>query len=203
MKLITILFLLFITFSPITAKAQNANLTYFSVNCVIGNHEDIAPNDYFHDTFTIENQSSGCIEIRVSEIANIENSKLYPVLKAGWGDLSDSDTLSSLEELSTDWYLIKPGESLDLDLTIYFPGYLGNEYQKATLKARFTFECRISESADLKINTTSRPNHLAVVTIPATCDSSRIGTPILLCIFSGLFTIYIRGTKGVKNYDEN
>lgn len=168
-----ILFLLLISTAFVSFKAEAKELPsqYFSVYMNMGNHSHIAPNDYLSDTFTIENQTSYPIKIRISNVSNVENSMLYPILQAKWDSHDNSETYRTFDELTTDWFVIAPGKTHKLNLDIYFPSNLGNEYQAAALKAKFTFECRMPEDKHINIAAQTPGEHQVILSIPSTGDS--------------------------------
>jgi len=168
MKLIIFLFLIFALFFPLKAEAKELTSQYFSVDLSIGTHNHIVPDDYFSDTFTIENQTASPIKVRVSNVSNVNHSLLYSVLQAKW---DSSDTYCTFDELTTQWFVIEPGKTYKMNLNIYFPHNLGNEYQSASLKAKFTFECQVSENKSSNLDIQSPAMHHAVITIPSTGDT--------------------------------
>lgn len=169
MKLILFLFLIFAVFFPLKAEAKETAFNFFSVYMDAGTHSHIAPDDYFSDTFIIENNTSCPVKIRVSDVSNVEDSILYSILQAKW---DSSDTYCSFDELATGWYEIEPGKTHEMKLNIYFPGNLGNQYQSAALKAKFTFECRTPENKSFSIHTQDSEKHFTIDSIPGTGDSS-------------------------------
>ncbi len=201
MKPITLFLLMTLVFFPMEVYAKEPTPSYFSVNLDIGTHQWIAPNDAFTEVFTIENHSSDSIKVRVSEVSNIENSRLYPVLQAGWVDENGSANLGTLDKLTTDWFLIESGKSLDLKLNLYFPDSLGNEYQATTLNAQFTFECRAPQNKQYQISSTNEQKSHITVTIPNTSDHAPMDSMLMLSIISASIAILLflsRKPRGQK-----
>lgn len=199
MKLIIFLILILTIFFPLKAEAKEVSSKYFSLSLDIGTHNHVAPNDYFSDTFIIENQTLYPVKVRVSDVSNIENSLLYSVLQAKWDTDSASSTYTTFDELPNDWYTIEPGDTHKLDLNIHFPSNLGNEYQSARLQARFTFECQIPESGNITVDTQSPAEHHAVISIPPTGDAAQKQLLNLLgnCITAFLVVIAIYCSCGM------
>lgn len=171
MKLLLFLLLLGSAFFPLKAEAKESASKYFSVHMNIENHKHIAPADYFLETFTLENQTSSPVKVRISEVSNIDDSLLYSVLQAKWDLPGMSDTYISFDELTTDWFMLEPGETQKMHLNIYFPHHLGNEYQTAALKAKFLFECRLSENEKVTIDSQNSENHFTISSVPSTGDN--------------------------------
>lgn len=132
---------------PMTVQAREVTSEFFTVDLDVGHHDNIGPGDTFTETFSIENTSKTKIDVRVYDVDNKENSKLYPVLEAGWANEGTAVKFDSFDKLKTDWFSIDPGETADLKLDIHFPIDCGNEYQGTTLEARFIFEARIPDRA--------------------------------------------------------
>lgn len=173
MKLIIFLLLIFTILFPLKAEAKENSSQYFSVHTEIGTHKCIAPNDCFSDTFTLENLSEYPLKIRVSDVSNINNSALFSVLKAKWTHNSETNDYLPFHKLTTDWYTLEPGKTLSMNLNIYFPYHLGNEYQASSLQAKFTFECNIPKNKELHINMQNPTSHHVTFHVPETGDASR------------------------------
>jgi len=185
MKLILFLLLISSVLFSLKTEAKECTANFFSVYMDIGDHNHIAPDDYLSDTFTIENQTPYPIKIRVSDVSNVDDSKLYSVLQAKW---DSSDTYCTFNELTTQWYIIAPEKSHNLNLNIYFPHSLGNEYQSASLKTKFTFECQVPENKSLNIDTQNPTKHHTIISVPST------GDPLpkqLLRIFGNCMTAFL------------
>lgn len=157
---------------PVTAEAQEVTSKYFTVDVEVGNHGSIAPGDTFTETFEIKNTAAKEITVRLYSVTNIDNSKLFPVIRANFDVVGESTQKTNLDKLKTNWYTLKAGKSMEMDLSMLFPPECGNEYQGAALKARFTFEVRIPSD-----DTTGGAN---ISTHPKTGDTANI--PLWSCL---------------------
>lgn len=129
---------------PMTVQATEVTSEFFTVDLLVGEQNNIAPGDTFSDTVEIENTAKHKIKVRVYDVDNVDDSKLYPVITAGWVKEGEEVTFVSFDDLTpTEWYTIESGKTLSLPLDMYFPAECGNEYQGATLAARFIIEARI------------------------------------------------------------
>ena len=127
-----------------TVQATEVTSEFFTVDLLVGEQNNIAPGDTFSDTVEIENTAKHKIKVRVYDVDNVDDSKLYPVITAGWVKEGEEVTFVSFDDLTpTEWYTIESGKTLSLPLDMYFPAECGNEYQGATLAARFIIEARI------------------------------------------------------------
>jgi hypothetical protein len=191
MKSFLFSFILLVLLLPVSVQAKEAKTHIFSVELEVQNHCSIAPNDYFTETFIIKNLTSTEQEIRISKVSNLENSKLYPVILAGLIDEQKSIVLNPLDQLTLNWLVLKPKETVSLPIQLYFPAECGNEYQNSDLKALITFECRVNEEGISKetpaISISQKKSDFSPPAIPATRDSAKlISLSSMLAFSSGI-----------------
>lgn len=188
LKSIFMVFCLLLFIYPMEVKAEETKSEFFTVNLEVGEHNCVAPGDIFTETFTIKNTYNKPIRVRVCKVSNVEDSVLYSALKAGWINGNSPVNFGSFDNLTTDWFSIGVGQSLDMELDMYFPFELGNEYQATKLIAEFTFECRVPKDA---------------VNAPDTGDTSQLVLWASLTAFSGLtFLILLFFQKRKREEDE-
>ena len=202
MKQILILFILFILGIPIETYAASENSSVLSIELKNTCHDFLVPGDTFTDTFMIKNLSSTPVKVRIYQVSNENNSKLFPVLQGRWETSKDRASFQSLENLTTDWFSINPKEHLVLPLELYFPSHLGNEYQNTKLNAKFLFVYQTSTNNNAKDPTSEIPiliSHSASIasqTVPSTSDShSKTFLYCGLCVCCGLSQFYLHIRK--------
>ena len=195
MKWLLSFFIFLILLGPIEVSASMQNTSIVSIEFENTNDDSLVPGDEFTETFFVQNLSSEYVRIRICEVSNEEDSKLFSVLKGRWDTSKETDAFTSLENLTTDWISLKPKETLSLPLRIYFPSSVGNEYQNAKLKAKFLFIYQISShslSSDSAIEIPVLISHAATGTIskvPSTADTnSKLSLYFGLCFGCILLT---------------
>lgn len=132
---------------PMTVQATEVTSDFFTIDLDVKDHGMIGPGDIFTETFTIDNTAKSQIKVRLYDVDNKGDSKLYPVIKARWHNQEKEVAFIELDKMDSDWYTINAGKELDLKLEMYFPAECGNEYEGADFAARFIFEARIPEQA--------------------------------------------------------
>lgn len=201
MKLFCTLFLLSFLLTPLELFAAPKVPAPLSINLETEIHNSIVPGDLFADTFFIKNQSEAPVKFRLSQVNNLEDSKLFDVLKAKW---RKQDGFQPLHSLRTEWITLSPNALSSLDLQLYFPADCGNEFQNTELKAAFLFEYQIlSETADKNSLSSipvfvSHPMNRATSSIPSTGDTTLdVYAPFLCCVLSSLLFIrqYFKNKK--------
>lgn len=153
---------------PTTVQASEVYSDFFTVDLRVGEENGIAPGDIFTETFVIENTADHTIKVRLYDVDNVKDSPLYPILTAGWAkEEQDIETFVGFDNLKSNWYIVKPGEKLELTLDMHFPAEYGNTYQGKALKAKFIFESRIPREV---VGDTGKPNP----DVPKTGDESNL-----------------------------
>lgn len=201
MKLFFTLFLLSFLWTPLDTFAASKIPSPISIDLETQTHDSIIPGDIFADTFFIKNQSEAPVKFRLSQVNNLEDSKLFDVLKAKW---KKQDGFQPLHSLRTEWITLSPNALSSLDLQLYFPADCGNEFQNTELKAEFLFEYQIlSETANKNSLSSipvfvSHPMNRGTSSIPSTGDTTLdVYAPFLCCILSALLFIrqYFKNKK--------
>lgn len=206
MKLFCTLFLLSFLLTPLELFAAPKVPAPLSINLETEIHNSIVPGDLFADTFFIKNQSEAPVKFRLSQVNNLEDSKLFDVLKAKW---RKQDGFQPLHSLRTEWITLSPNALSSLDLQLYFPADCGNEFQNAELKSEFVFEYQIlsETNGNDSLSTipvfVSHPIIRGTSVIPSTGDiTPDIFVPFIFCVISSL--LFIRQyCKNKKSRSQN
>lgn len=164
-----------------------------------------SPGDYITESFFIQNNLDTALQIRLQNVSNIDNSALYSVLQAGWITSNNPITFQPLSDITSSWYQLEGNSSLTLNLCLYFPKELGNDYQNELLEACFTFEGRylysdITEQQSITIITPSQITDTSTSTaanIPVTGDTASVdGILILVFLYLLFFVLLHHKRKG-------
>lgn len=191
LKSIFLVFCILVSLCPLQVFADSTESKFFKVDVDIGKHLCVAPGDTFTETFYVKNKSGKSIKVRVCDVDNINNSTLYSILKAGWVNEAGTSNLGKFDDLTTDWFTIGAGQTLGLELDMYFPFELGNDYQGTELRSEFVFECRVPKDGKVEINN-----------VPYTGDNSNTALYATLAICSG-FAIILLLKKRKEDAEEN
>lgn len=180
--------------APMKVQATEITSEFFTTELYVGEEHNIAPGDTFTDAFTIKNTASEPIKVRVYDVDNVGDSKLYPVITASWIEEGKTAVFGSLDDLApSEWYTVEPGKNLTLMLSMHFPEECGNEYQGATLAAKFIFESRIPKEVVGDIELDSEADD----TNPKTGDQFNMNFWGMMCSISGgaLLIVLLAGNK--------
>lgn len=173
---------------PAKAHASEVKSDFFTVDFTIGHHETLAPGDTVRDYLEIENTADYDIKVRIYDVDNVRNSKLYSVMTAGWVDKDGEAELVSFDKLtSSDWYEVKKGKTLQIPIDFHFPAECGNEYQGAELNARFIVESRIPKEqvGDIDDGITDTKPKANATDIPKTGDDFNLYLWSMISTVSG------------------
>ena len=144
-QILTLLCLCLFLF-PVKAHASEVKSDFFTVDLSVGEHNCIGPGDTFRETIEIKNTTDYPIKVRIFDVDNINDSKLYPVLMAAWAEDEEESKFVSFDELTpSEWYVVEKGKTLHMPMDVHFPLECGNEYQGTTATARFIVEARIAK----------------------------------------------------------
>ena len=206
MKLFFTLLLLSFLWTPLDTFAASEIPSPISIDLETQTHNSIIPGDIFADTFLIKNQSKVPVRLRLAKVNNLENSKLFDVLKVKW---RKNNVFQNLQHLETEWITLPSDASISLDMQLYFPADCGNEFQNAELKSEFVFEYQIlsETNGNDSLSTipvfVSHPTIRGTSVIPSTGDiTPDIFVPFIFCVISSL--LFIRQyCKNKKSRSQN
>ena len=139
MKWIVLIFIIPILWNPLESYALSKNPSILSIELENTSHNTLLPGDTYIETFLIKNLSSSPVKVRLCQVSNKEDSKLFSVIQGSLETPNANNSYHPLDGLTTEWFSLSPKETIFLPLTLCFPKECGNGYQNADLKATFLF----------------------------------------------------------------
>lgn len=189
------------TLLPATTFAAEVTSKYFTVGLTAGAHTELlSPGDTFHDTFYITNSSEHNIAVRLNKVENVEASSLFPAIEGKWSTPGEETTYVSLASFTSDWFILTPNQSKRLDLDLHFGENMGNEYQGASLNARFVFEANLPDNINNPASTPNGPTFIknediVISRTPKTGDRSISFVCYFPAIIAAIFLIWVQFQK--------
>lgn len=139
-------FLLLISIFMLTSTTAYAETKDFIqvTHDVIAN-DTIVPSDTWSEFFTITNQTSDPIRIRLDRIENVGHSDLYKIIKG----TTEGQHESTLDTVSSPWFSLGSKQSKTMSIAFSFPKEAQNEYQGKDFQARLYFVCEAPEGCEI------------------------------------------------------
>ncbi|MBR4138588.1 MAG: hypothetical protein IKT88_01355 [Lachnospiraceae bacterium] len=211
MKWILMLFIIPILWNPLESYGASKTTSILSLDLENTHHHTLLPGDTYTETFLIKNLSSSPIKVRLCQVTNQEDSRLFPVLQGSLKNTMVDLNYHPLDTLTTEWFSLDPKEMISLPLSLHFPKECGNDYQNADLKAKFLFEFQYDQNISKEASileiplSVSQPVKQQTTAIPSTGDSmSQTVVYFILwgscSILWGLLHVRKRN-KGVSTHD--
>lgn len=146
-------------------KKLEVPLTVDAKTDVFYNCPNINPGDTMKSTVIYKNTSKEDVQVAITDVLNqlTEDKKAIMLLDLLElkvyinGELAYQGPHSKVTTPLTNWITLKGGESIKMDIEIYFPKEADNTYQNSNMKVKWVFEARADVPPDPEEPTPTPP----------------------------------------------
>lgn len=161
--------------------------------------KDAAPGDTFYGSVQVENETDAEMAVSVHSITNnlVHDTALFDVLDLSIsvaGESAYSGSYAAKHTPVTDYYSIRPGETLVFDIQVLFPDFANNDYQGKQMDSTWTFDAVFHKPGDSSPNMKDPFDEIIQTGRNYTDSNTTLLTALFLFIFSGtaLFLTFVR-----------
>ena len=112
----------------------------------------MGPGDAWENSIVIKNHTGEKMEVRLVEVVSkIADTKMFDILEVrvelpeNKGGLYYEGLYNNIPQ--SEWFVMENNESVEIKISLGFPGKYGNEYQNLPFDSLWKFEARLPEGA--------------------------------------------------------